>query len=295
MSDDERITTGNVSANGIDVGYLEAGTGPLALCLHGFPDTAWGWRHQLPALADAGFHAVAPFLRGYAPTGLDPAGRYQTGALVADAVALHDALGGDGDAVLLGHDWGAMAAYGAAAFEPERWRRVVTAAVPPLNALASAMLTYDQLQRSWYIFFFQNPLADLAVGMDDLEFIARLWRDWSPGYDGTEDVAHVRDAIGQPERLAAAIGYYRAMFQPDLQTPELQPQQDACSANTPQPTLYLHGADDGCMSVEWAAGAKAYLPADGSRVEIVADAGHFLLLEQPTVVNGLIVEHLTAG
>jgi pimeloyl-ACP methyl ester carboxylesterase len=288
------IGSGRVSANGIDFGYLEAGQGPLALCLHGFPDTAWGWRHLLPALADAGFHAVAPFMRGYAPTSLDPRGRYQAGALAADAIALHDALGGDADAVLIGHDWGAMATYGAAAHAPERWRRVVTAAVPPLNAVAPAMLTYDQLRRSWYIFFFQNPLADLAVGMNDLDFIARLWQDWSPGYDAATDVDHVRAAIGPPENLAAAVGYYRAMFQPDLQDPELQPLQEACSAPTPQPTLYLHGADDGCMSVDWAGEAGAYLPAEGSRVEIIADAGHFLQLEQPDVVNHLIVDHVTS-
>ncbi|HVN50759.1 MAG TPA: alpha/beta hydrolase, partial [Acidimicrobiales bacterium] len=219
----------------------------------------------------------------------------QTGALVEDAIALHDALGGDADAVLVGHDWGAMATYGAAAFAPERWRRVVAAAVPPLGALASAMLTCDQLRRFWYIFFFQNPLADVVVGMDDLEFVARLWQDWSPGYDASADVAHVRDALGEPDRLAAAIGYYRAMFQPELQRPELQPQQDACNAPTPQPTLYLHGADDGCMSPDWAAGAAAFLPAEGSRVEIVPDAGHFLQLEQPELVNRLVVEHLTAG
>ena len=122
------LRTGRVTANGVDFAYLEAGAGPLALCLHGFPDSAWTWRHVLPALAGAGLHAVAPFMRGYAPTQVPPDGRYQTGALTADAVALHDALGGDGDAVLIGHDWGAMAAYGAAAHAPDRWRRVVTAA-----------------------------------------------------------------------------------------------------------------------------------------------------------------------
>ncbi len=281
-----------VTTNGIEFGYLEAGTGPLALCLHGFPDTAWGWRHLLPALADAGFHAVAPFLRGYAPTSLAPDGHYQPGALVTDAIALHDALGGDADAVIIGHDWGAMATYGAAAFAPERWRRVVAAAVPPLNALTQAMLTFDQLQRSWYMFFFQSPLADIVVGMNDLEFIARLWQDWSPGYDATVDLDHVRDALGRPEHLAAAIGYYRAMLQPDLQAPELQEQQEACSLPTPQPTLYLHGIDDGCMGSDLAAGAAAFLPAQGSRVELVADAGHFLHLEQPEIVNRLILEHL---
>src|SRR5512134_2669471 len=95
-------------ANGLDVAYLAAGDdGPLAICLHGFPDTARTWRHLLPALADAGYRAVAPWLRGYAPTGVPTDGWYQNGALVRDAVELHAALGGGADAVVIGHDWGA--------------------------------------------------------------------------------------------------------------------------------------------------------------------------------------------
>ena len=120
-----------VAANGLEFGLLEAGTGPLALCLHGFPDSAHTWRHLLPALAEAGFHAVAPFQRGYAPTAVPDDACYSIGALVADAVALHRVLGGDGQAVLIGHDWGAEAAYGAASFAPDRWRRVVTLGIPP--------------------------------------------------------------------------------------------------------------------------------------------------------------------
>ena len=111
-------------------------TGPLALCLHGFPDTAHTWRYLLPRLADAGYHAVAPFLRGYAPTAVPADGRYDTGTLALDACALHEALGGAGDAVIIGHDWGAFATYGAAADQPERWRRVVTAAVAPQASMA---------------------------------------------------------------------------------------------------------------------------------------------------------------
>src|SRR6202142_4660553 len=93
-----------VTANGLQFGVLEAGSGPLALCLHGFPDTAHTWRYLLPALGDAGFHAVAPWMRGYAPTQIPADGRYQTGALAADACALHEVLGGDERAVIIGHD-----------------------------------------------------------------------------------------------------------------------------------------------------------------------------------------------
>ena len=128
-----RLRARTVTANGLQFGVLDAGSGPLALCLQGFPDSAHTWRYLLPALADAGFHAVAPFMRGYRrrPRRVGAHGpALGGGALVADAVGLHDALGGDDQAVLIGNDWGAETAYGAAAFAPDRWRRLVTLAVP---------------------------------------------------------------------------------------------------------------------------------------------------------------------
>jgi len=171
-----------VRANGLEFGLLEAGTGPLALCLHGFPDSAYTWRHLLPALAEVGFHAVAPFLRGYAPTAVPDDACYGLGALVADAVALHQALDGDGDAVLIGHDWGAEAAYGAAAFVPDRWRRVVPLGVPPLALDPVLFGDYQQLKRFLYLFWFRDSLARAAevVAADGMAFLDRLWRDWSP-------------------------------------------------------------------------------------------------------------------
>ncbi len=277
----------------LEVAYLTCGAGPLALCLHGFPDCASTWRHLLPALAEAGFRAVAPWLRGYAPTGVPEDMRYQNGALVHDANALHDALGGDGDAVIVGHDWGARAANGAAAFAPDRWRRVVTLAVPPAAAVAQGFLTYEQLRRSWYMFLFQHPLADVAVGLDGLRFIDRLWADWSPGYDAAGDLPAVKEALGQPANLAAALGYYRATLQPDRQVPELAAEEAAVAKTPPQPHLFMHGEDDGCMGVELARDAGAFLP-DGSRVVIVDDAGHFLHLELPGIVNPVIVDFVTA-
>ena len=100
------IRQGSVLANGLRFAYLEAGSGPLALCLHGFPDSAWTYRHLLPRLAGAGYHAVAPFMRGYAPTALPEDENFSTQGLADDTAALHDALGGDRRAVLIAHDWG---------------------------------------------------------------------------------------------------------------------------------------------------------------------------------------------
>src|SRR2546421_2591802 len=290
------LNQGRVSANGLEFAYLEAGSGPLALCLHGFPDSAWSWRHLLPELGRSGFHAVAPFLRGYHPTEVPADARYQTGALVADACALHDALGGDGRAVLVGHDWGALTSYGAAALAPERWRRVVAMAVPPAPAVAAAFFSYGQLRRSWYMFFFQLPLAEAAVGLDDLRFIDRLWADWSPGYDAGDDLPRVKDCLRGPANLGAALGYYRALFDPARQSAELGAEQAATQAPTPQPTLYLHGADDGCMGPELVHGETVlgHL-GPGSRVALVPGAGHFLHLERPEAVNGLVIEFVTEG
>jgi pimeloyl-ACP methyl ester carboxylesterase len=288
---------GSVTANGLRFGTLAAGdladeSAPLALCLHGFPDSAWTFRHLLPELAAAGFRAVAPFMRGYAPTDVPADGRYQTGALVADATALHEALGGSSDAVLVGHDWGAITAYGAGAFAPDRWRRIVTMAVPPPQSAASAFFDYDQFKRSFYVFLFQTPLAELAVGADDLAFIDRLWADWSPSYDGHEDLPRVKAALHDAANVSAAIGYYRALLDGSTHGEELAPQQAAAAQTGPQPTLYLHGSEDGAFGVDSVEGSAAHL-APGSRAEVIDGTGHFLHLERPALVNKLVVEWVT--
>ena len=282
-----------VTANGVQFSYFESGPpdGPLALCLHGFPDSAHTWRFLLPELAAAGFHAVAPFLRGYAPTAIPSDGRYQIGALALDANSLHAALGGTEDAVLIGHDWGALTAYAAVAHQPDRWRRAVTAAVPPTGSIGMSLFTYAQLQRSWYMFFFLSPMAEIALPLDDYAFIDGLWGDWSPGYDASFDVARVKESIGDPEHIAAAIGYYRAMFDPALADPELADEQNAALAPTPKPTLYLHGRDDGCMLLS-SIGNPLEFMAEGSQVVVIDGAGHFMNVERPDVVNRHIVEFL---
>jgi pimeloyl-ACP methyl ester carboxylesterase len=285
-----------VRANDLDFGILEAGSGPLALCLHGFPDTAHTWRHLLPALAGAGFHAVAPFMRGYAPTEVPADGAYQVGALVADAVALHDALGGDGDAVLIGHDWGAEAAYGAAAYAPDRWRRLVTLAVPPAALDRVLFSDYGQLKRFFYLFMFRDPLgfAEAVVASDGMAFLDKLWRDWSPGFEPGEHLTRVKECLREPANLAAAVGYYRAAGDagpaagPAAIAARYAAEQQAVGRQAPQPTLYLHGARDGCIGVELARGAERFL-APSSRMAVIDDAGHFLHLEKPGEVNDHIL------
>ena len=285
-----------ITANGQEFACLTDGPadGPLALCLHGFPDTAHTWRYLLPELAAVGYRAVAPFLRGYAPSSLAADGNYQTGVLVRDANALHEALGGTSDAVIIGHDWGALITYGAVAHQPDRWRLAVTAAVPPTLSIGMSLLTYAQLQRSWYMFFFQSAMAESALPLENYAFIDQLWRDWSPGYDGAWDIGRVKESIGDPEHIVAAISYYRAMFDPARQVPEFAEEQAAGLLPTPKPTLYLHGRDDGCMLLS-SIGSPLDFMAEGSDMEIVDGTGHFLHVERPDVVNARILEFIAAS
>lgn len=294
MSDPASIS----SFDGTSIAYLASDDiddveRPLAICTHGFPDSAHTYRHLMPRLHEIGYRVAAPFLRGYAPSGVPDDGCVQTAASARDLIAVHDALGGDGRAALVGHDWGAPITYLAATAEPDRFGRVVGMAVPPGSALGTAFVTDpDQLKRSWYMFFFQHPLADLVVPADDLAFIDMIWDDWSPGYDASHDLPLVKDALRDPANLTAAIGYYRATLGGVGLRDDLAALQSGGSAIPSQPTLYLHGSDDGCIGESVARLAEAEA-GDNVRFEHVAGAAHFLHLEQPDTVNQLIAEFLT--
>ncbi|HEY4408799.1 MAG TPA: alpha/beta fold hydrolase, partial [Acidimicrobiia bacterium] len=171
--------TGETEANGLKFHFVEAGEGPLALCLHGWPDSPYSYRYLLPALAEAGYRAVAPYMRGYHPTEI-PKELTNTTALAGDVVGLRQAFQGDSRSVLIAHDWGTVAAYGGAAREPDGWRRVVIMNVPPLAYDAKVMFTYPQLKREFYWWFHQMDIADVVIPMNDYSYIDGIWADWSP-------------------------------------------------------------------------------------------------------------------
>ncbi len=177
--------------------------GPLAVLLHGFPDSAHTWRHLGPVLANRGWRVVAPFTRGYAPSDIPADGRCDVGALMDDAVGVHAALEGDDRAVLVGHDWGAMTADTLAAHRDCPFGRIVAMAVPPVAALPpreTAPHLPGQLRRSWYIAFNQLPVLP-ERSLDRL--VPKLWRDWSPGYDAIVDVARALEALSDPAHRRA--------------------------------------------------------------------------------------------
>ncbi len=289
--------TGDVRANGLQFHYLEMGEGPLALCLHGFPDSPWTYRYLIPELAEAGYRAVAPFNRGFAPTEV-PADRHHvhTSTMVADAVALHEALGGDGDAVLIAHDWGAVAAWGAAGHAPARWRRCAILNIPPFQVFGENLFSYDQIKRSFYFWFFQmQAVAEKIISADDFAFIDRIWGDWSPGYDATEDLPYVKECLRDPAHFQTALGYYWGQFEPARMGSAMWAEEQEAAWGRPitQPILYLHGTQDGChgLNGEQVKEVPAHL-GEGSESELIEGVGHFMLVERPEEINGRILRFL---
>lgn len=300
--------TGQIDIAGDDVtlraltwGDWESTDSPVAVCLHGFPDTAHGWRKVAPQLADAGWRVVAPFMRGYAPSSLSTADSYHVGALMDDALRVLDAAGPTGRDVIIGHDWGALAATGLAAMPGSPFQKAAILSVPPPAAFRSpgglsdagrlAVQLPRQLRRSWYIMFFQLPwLPERAAE----RVVPKLWRDWSPGYDGTEDVRHVLDAIGTQEHWRSALGYYRATVR-NSSPPARYAELHQHWLNAPlMPTLYLHGTDDGCASADYTEWVRRVLP-EGSAAFTVDGGGHFLQLDQPAATAARILDFIGSG
>jgi len=281
----------------------DASAAPIALCLHGFPDTAYGFRKLAPLLVARGWRVVAPFMRGYVPSSIPTDGSYHVGALMDDALRVRDACAPTDRDIVIGHDWGAITATGLAAMPDSPFTKSVIMSVPPSAALRTVSgrdsdsgvprrrdllrLLPAQLLRSWYISYFQLPMLPERSSSWIVPF---LWRRWSPGYSSigrAEDLRHVDAAIGAPDRWRAALGPYRATVR-NTRPPARYAKLHRSWTEPPRlPTLYLHGRDDGCMTAEFARWVSAVLP-EGSSVTVIDGAGHFLQLEQPEVVAELI-------
>lgn len=269
---------------------LSMGEGPLVLCLHGFPDNLYSFRHQLPALAKAGYRAVSVALRGYEPQSQPEDGDYATGALATDIVAWLDDMGVR-KAHLVGHDWGATIAYVAGASYPERFMSLTTMAVPHAGRFHNeAMRIPKQLRLSWYILFFQlRGISDALVERSNFAFIRMLWRHWSPNWTPERGALEsVIATLGAPGVRKAALAYYRAA----LSLKNLTAAGRAANIfQVPIPTLAITGARDGCIDsgvFEQLIRSEDF-PA-GIRFERIADAGHFPHQEKPETVNQILLE-----
>jgi pimeloyl-ACP methyl ester carboxylesterase len=260
---------------------------PLAVLVHGFPDTPNTWRHLGLDLALCGYRVVAPWLPGYDAAMSTPV---SAGTYVRHILDVHRKFGADDRAILVGHDWGASAGYGVVATDPSAFGRFVALAVPPIAALSAGMFTYAQLKRSYYIWFIQQVgLAEAALVAPG--FWESLWVDWSPGYDPSDDVAELRRYVRE-HNIASVICPYRASFNPQFADPDAEAEASATMQPPPVPTLCLHGANDGAIGAELLVDLPAHLPAAGSAFEIVDGVGHFLHLERPDIVAAKILAWL---
>ena len=287
------FNTGTVNANGINFHYLEMGEGPLALCFHGFPDHAWSFRHLLPDLADAGFRAVAPFMRGYAPTEPPADGRYQQVALCKDVLALIGALGAE-RAYLIGNDWGAGAVTGATVLEPEKVMKLVIIASGQVDR--DLQMNYQYLKGTWHSYFFQLPQAEQALAYNDFAFVEEWWRDASPEWDiPASALESIRETFRKPGVVDAALGYYRARYSPALQDSSMREDQDRVNAGpVTVPTLALHGTRDRPRRLDaFESEAMDRFFTGGLEKVIIPGTGHFMHQEKPAEVNPKIVEFLT--
>jgi pimeloyl-ACP methyl ester carboxylesterase len=268
-----------ITANGLRFAFYERGAGPLLLLLHGFPDTADTWRGIWPELAAAGYRVVAPFMRGYPPTEAPADGDYSSLGLGRDVLALIAAFG-ERSAVVVGHDWGALAAYAAANLAPESLEALVTLAIPHPGSLRFSPAAL--LKARHFITFQLGGWAVERLKRDDFAEIDAIYRRWSPGWAPTgEDLAPVKRAFSTPGAVEAALGYYWS-FRKDALSLGGARVRRVLRAKTRVPTLAFFGEDDGALDQGGVALTRAFF---AGRYEIVRlpNVGHFIQREAAPV------------
>jgi pimeloyl-ACP methyl ester carboxylesterase len=282
-----------VTASGLRFHIAEHGPedGPLVLLLHGFPEFWWSWRHQLVALGDAGFRAVAPDLRGYGATDKPPRG-YDAYTLASDVAALVRALGAN-DAYVVGHDWGGMLAWATATLHPQTVNRLgIVSMAHPLRMGEALRSDRAQLKLSSYMAFFQTPmLPERRLQHGDL--VAELLARWGgPGFPDAETEARCREAMAIPATANCALEYYRWAFRSRIR-PSGQRFSRLLKAGVHAPVVHVHGAVDGCLRPESVQGSGAYAHG-GYALHVLDGVGHFPHEETPELVTALLLEHARA-
>ena len=262
------------------------------MLLHGFPDFSYGWREQMPAIAAAGFRAVAPDMRGYnrsdKPRGV---AAYDLAHLADDIAALIGALGHDRAHAVIGHDWGGIVAWQLAATHRELVDRLVIVNAPHPRVLRRELRTLDQLVRSSYAVFFQLPvLPELLLRANGYALVLRALRRevHRPGALTDADVERHRDALAQPGALTAMLNYYRATGRRMI---GLRRPRRRASSLTVQPTLIVWGDLDPFLNQRFVEGLEQWVPA--LRVVRFPTAGHWVHLDEPERVNAEITGFLT--
>jgi epoxide hydrolase 4 len=280
------VRHGHAELGEVRLHYVEAGEGPLVVLLHGFPEFWFGWRHQIPALAAAGFRVVAPDMRGYnlssKPSGV---GAYAIGRLAADVRDLIRERG-ETRAHLAGHDWGGAVAWATAALHPEAIDRLAVLNLPHPRRMLEGLRTRAQLRRSWYMFAFQLPvLPERMVAANRWRWLrAGFEHDARPGAFSVADIELYTQAWSQPGALTGALNYYRAAFR------RPPARLRGRGARIAAPTLVIWGERDRYLGAELAEPDPRDVP-NLERIVLMPEASHWVAADEPDRVSALLVEH----
>lgn len=273
-----------VPTNGITLSVTEVGDGPPVLLLHGFPDSARLWRHQIPVLVEAGYRVIAPDLRGFGDSDRPvPVEAYRMRSLIGDVTGLLDALDVPAAAVV-GHDWGAALAWGLGMYAPQRVSRLTAVSVG--HPVASVAAGRRQRELSWYMLWFLFPdVAERVMPRDDWRFL-RQWGGGAPAGGDPADVERQIADLTRPGALTAALNWYRANIDPADYV--------AARADLPHvtcPTMGVWSSDDPFLGEEQMSASRAYIDAPW-RYERLEGAGHWIPVELPERFSALLLDFL---
>jgi pimeloyl-ACP methyl ester carboxylesterase len=278
-----RLDVGEVALHVVEAGVR--GARPLVVLLHGFPEFWWSWRHQIRALAAAGYHVVAPDLRGYHLSDQPRAvSAYRLERLEADVAGLIRACGA-ASAVVVGHDWGGVIAWSFARHHAESVDRLVILNAPHPRRMVEGLRTARQLRKSWYMFFFQLPwLPERLLSRDDYQLVQRMFeRDGMSLADAARYAAAAKRTAG----LSGGVNYYRAAFHRTRRGNRPRRQR------VEMPTLVIWGEKDRFLGKELAVPDPQHVP--NARVEFIPQASHWVQHDAPERVNELLLAFLPAA
>ena len=280
-----------VTAGGLRIHLAECGPadGPLVVLLHGFPQFWWTWRHQLPALGEAGMHVVAPDLRGYGATDKPPRG-YDAYTLTADVAGLIRALGAR-DAAVVGHSVGGSLAWALGALHPRVVRSVVVVSAPHPVTLLSSMRHPAQARAASHLALYQLPrVPETRLTRGRGSHVVDLLARWGgPGYPDEEAAERYRSAITIPGVVHSAMEYYRWAFR-SLTRPSGHQYLASLRAGINAPVLQLHGGADSYLLPASVHGSAAYARG-GYQLQMLDGVGHFAQEEDPQAVTEAVLAH----